>query len=103
MYSAHTKWRSERVATWHVAWEVSEVLCLGPVLFSSFGSDFAKARWRPSSSPRAAGLWGAEPPFHRRQPHLLNLSPNWIANWLAAILQVSGGFFHDFVMFRKAR
>jgi hypothetical protein len=24
--------------------EVSELLCLGPVYFSSFGSDFAKAR-----------------------------------------------------------
>ena len=39
----------------------------------------------------------------RCQPHLLNLSPNWIANWLAAILHVSGVFFHDLVMFRKAR
>ena len=38
-----------------------------------------------------------------RKPHLLNLSPNWIANCLAAILQVSGGFVHDLVMFRKAR
>ena len=26
-----------------------------------------------------------------------------MANWLAAILQVSGGFFHDLVMLRKAR
>src|SRR4029077_18991359 len=26
-----------------------------------------------------------------------------MSNWLAAIVQVSGGFFHDLVMFRKAR
>ena len=30
-------------------------------------------------------------------------APNWIANWLAAILQVSGGFVHRLVMLRKAR
>ena len=58
----------------------------------------------PSGSPRAAGLWGrVARHVQRRQPHLLNLYPNWMANWLAAILQVSGGFVHDLVMFRKAR
>jgi hypothetical protein len=30
----------------------------------------------PRCSPRAAGLWGRVTPFRRRQPHLLNLSPN---------------------------
>ena len=83
--------------------EVSEVLCLGPVYYSSFGSDFAKARERPAVPPEPRGYGGAQPPFQRRQPHLLNLCPNWMANWLAAILQVSGGFVHDLVMLRKAR
>jgi hypothetical protein len=43
---------------------------------------------------------GRVAPCRRRQPYLLNLCSNWMANWLAAILQVSGGF-HDLVMFRK--
>jgi hypothetical protein len=39
--------------------EVSEVLCLGSVYFSSFGSDFGKARQRPAVPPEPRGYGGA--------------------------------------------
>ena len=46
----HTGWPfptaqdKEELELWLRQEEVSEVLCLGPVSYSSFGSDFAKAR-----------------------------------------------------------
>jgi hypothetical protein len=44
--------------------------------------------WGAVASQFPRGYGGAQPPFQRRQPHLLNLSPNWIANWVAAAFQV---------------
>ena len=53
--------------------------------------------------PRAAGLWGRVASIPKASGLLVSLSPNWMANWVAAVLQVTGGFFHCLVMFRKTR
>jgi transposase len=43
--------------------EVSEVLCLGSVLFFFGWLRFCQGAVAPSSSPRAAGLWGRAAPI----------------------------------------
>ena len=83
----------------------------GPIRFFVFEVGFLllfwfgilRARERLQVPPKPRGYGGAKPPFQSRQAHFVNLSPNWIANCRTAAFQVTGGFFHFLVMFRKAR
>ena len=84
---------------------------LGPIRFFVFEVGFLllfwfgilRARERLQVPPKPRGYGGAKPPFQSRQARFVNLSPNWIANCRTAAFQVTGGFFHFLVMFRKAR